>query len=111
MNPGELILVEGDKVSTHVHRRLGIGPEVRFKRDEDYVEALHEQLERAVSSCLRSSGPVASHLSAGFDSSTVTAYAARQLANRERRLTAIRQHPERDSQGLCRVIGMATKTK
>ncbi|HEY1026198.1 MAG TPA: asparagine synthase-related protein [Pseudomonas sp.] len=93
LNPGELMLVEGDKVSTHVHRRLGSGPQVRFKRDEEYVEALHEHLQRAVSACLRSSGPVASHLSSGFDSSTVTAYAARQLAHRGERLIAYTAAP------------------
>lgn len=93
LNPGELMLVEGDKVSMHVHRRLGSGPEVRFKRDEEYVEALHEHLQRAVSACLRSSGPVASHLSSGFDSSTVTAYAARQLAHRGERLIAYTAAP------------------
>lgn len=93
VNPGELMLVEGDKVSTHIHRRLGSGPQVRFKRDEEYVEALHEHLQRAVSACLRSNGPVASHLSSGFDSSTVTAYAARQLAHRGERLTAYTAAP------------------
>lgn len=93
LNPGELMLVEGDKVSMHVHRRLGSGPQVRFKRDEEYVEALHEHLQRAVSACLRSSGPVASHLSSGFDSSTVTAYAARQLAHRGERLIAYTAAP------------------
>ena len=93
VNPGEFVLVEGNQLSTHVHRRLGSGPQVRFKRDEDYVEALHEHLQRAVSACLRSSGPVASHLSSGFDSSTVTAYAARQLAHRGERLTAYTAAP------------------
>ncbi|SIQ70422.1 asparagine synthetase B [Aquipseudomonas alcaligenes] len=93
VNRGEFVLVEGSQLSTHVHRRLGSGPQVRFKRDEDYVEALHEHLQRAVSACLRSSGPVASHLSSGFDSSTVTAYAARQLAHRGERLTAYTAAP------------------
>ncbi|AEB57437.1 asparagine synthase [Ectopseudomonas mendocina NK-01] len=93
VNPGEFMLVEGNQLSTHVHRCLGGGPQVRFKHDEDYVEALHEHLQRAVSACLRSSGPVASHLSSGFDSSTVTAYAARQLAHRGERLTAYTAAP------------------
>lgn len=93
VNPGEFVLVEGNQLSTHVHRRLGSGPQVRFTRDEDYVEALHEHLQRAVSACLRCSGPVASHLSSGFDSSTVTAYAARQLAHKGERLTAYTAAP------------------
>ena len=73
-----------------VHRFYALDPnrELRLARDDDYVEAFREALDRAVARCLRSSGPVASQLSSGFDSSTVTAVAARLLAARGERLTA-----------------------
>ncbi|HZZ88671.1 MAG TPA: asparagine synthase-related protein [Caulobacteraceae bacterium] len=53
---------------------------VRFARDDDYVDAAREHLDRAVAACLRGAGDVAAHLSAGLDSSGVAATAARRLA-------------------------------
>lgn len=88
VEPGQLVLLDGQYLSTRFFQRFDPQREVRFARDEDYVEAFSEHLERAVAACLRSSGPIASHLSSGFDSSTVTALAARQLAARGQRLTA-----------------------
>lgn len=54
---------------------------IYFKSDDDYVDAFQEKLEEAVRCRLRSTGSVASQLSAGFDSSTVTSIAARLLAH------------------------------
>lgn len=52
--------------------------EVRFQKQEDYVEAFREQLDRATRARLRGSDGVAvAHLSAGLDSSAVAATAAR----------------------------------
>lgn len=52
------------------------------RRSEDYVEGLRHHLDQAVKSSLRgANGAVASHLSAGFDSSAVTATAARAIAD------------------------------
>ena len=73
-----------------VHRFHALDPnrELRLVRDDDYVEAFREVLDRAVARCLRSNGPIASQLSSGYDSSTVTAVAAQLLAARGERLTA-----------------------
>ena len=52
--------------------------EIRYSRDEDYEEALREELDRAVRPRLRGAGAVVgAHLSAGLDSSAVTSSAAR----------------------------------
>jgi asparagine synthase (glutamine-hydrolysing) len=53
---------------------------IRFSSDEEYVEAMREQLERAVSCRLRVRNPVAAVMSGGLDSSAVAATAARLLA-------------------------------
>jgi asparagine synthase (glutamine-hydrolysing) len=46
--------------------------------DSEFVDAYHEQLERAVRPTLRrKSGAIGTHLSSGFDSSAITATAAR----------------------------------
>jgi len=50
---------------------------IRFKRDEEYVEAARELLDRAVACRLPADGTVLSHLSGGLDSSGVTVTAAR----------------------------------
>lgn len=88
VEPGQLLLLEGERLSLRFFHRFDPHRELHLARDEDYVEALSEHLERAIGACLRSSGAVASHLSSGFDSSTVTALAARQLAARGEHLTA-----------------------
>jgi asparagine synthase (glutamine-hydrolysing) len=57
--------------------------ELKLSRFEDYRDALREQLDQAVAARLRGAGAkVASHLSAGWDSSSVTATAARLLRGR-----------------------------
>jgi asparagine synthase (glutamine-hydrolysing) len=58
-------------------------------RSKEYVEGLRHHLDQAVRSQLRGvNGAVAAHLSAGFDSSAVTATAARLLAPRGGKVVA-----------------------
>ena len=65
-----------------------------LKRTGEYVEALREQFDRAVADRLRGAeGGIACHLSAGLDSSTVTATAARLLAPAGGRVTAFTAVP------------------
>lgn len=59
-----------------------------YARDDEYVEAFREILEESIRCRLRTIHPTGSHLSSGWDSSTVTIIAARLLAARHQRLTA-----------------------
>ncbi|MEI9997503.1 MAG: asparagine synthase-related protein [Rhizomicrobium sp.] len=70
---------------------------VRYAKDADYLEHAAALFDRAVASCLRTTGPVGSHLSAGLDSSAVTVTAARLLAARGQRLTAFTAVPQPDA--------------
>ncbi|MFO1270415.1 MAG: asparagine synthase-related protein [Rubrivivax sp.] len=88
VQPGHRVVVESGRVAAERWHRFDAGRTLRLARDEDYVEAFGEQLERAVACRLRASGLVASHLSSGFDSATVTALAARALAREGRGLVA-----------------------
>lgn len=72
---------------------------IRFRRDEDYAEALVEVLDRATKARLRSVRPVGSFLSAGLDSSSVTASAAGLLAAEGKPLTAFTSVPRADFHG------------
>lgn len=66
---------------------------LRYRRDEDYVEAFLEHYTRAVRSCLRTQKPIAAELSAGRDSGSVVALAAPLLAAEGRELTAFTAVP------------------
>jgi asparagine synthase (glutamine-hydrolysing) len=66
---------------------------LRYRRDEEYVEAFLEHYTRAVQSCLRSQKPVAAQLSGGRDSGSVVALAAPILAAQGRELPAYTSVP------------------
>ena len=72
---------------------------IRFARDQDYPEALLEILDRATKARLRSPRGVASQLSAGLDSGSVTACAAGLLAADGKRLTSFTAVPRSGFQG------------
>ncbi|WP_177196340.1 asparagine synthase-related protein [Bradyrhizobium sp. OK095] len=61
---------------------------IRLARDEDYAEAIRMRLDEAIRCRIAGAEVVGSHLSAGLDSSSVTACTARQLNERGLRLTA-----------------------
>jgi asparagine synthase (glutamine-hydrolysing) len=99
VEPGHVVTVTRESVSTRRYwqpRRS----ELRLPRMADYVEAFREQIDRATGAMLRGGGElVASHLSAGYDSSAVTATAARLLAPEGRRLLAFTAAPREGFDG------------
>lgn len=92
--PGHVLVVETKGLRLHRYWRPEEKPLLRFHRDEDYAEALLESLEQAVSCRLPAEGQVACMLSAGLDSTSVTALAARQLAKQGRTLVAFTAVPQ-----------------
>jgi asparagine synthase (glutamine-hydrolysing) len=77
--PGHVVTISQGR---QVARRYWQMPRVqtRFARDQDYEEALREELERAIRPRLRgASARVGAHLSGGLDSAAVTSSAARLL--------------------------------
>ncbi len=67
-------------------------PAIRYRRDRDYIEDFRERFDRAVQVRISGSGNLASQLSGGLDSSSVTVTAARLLTP-ERRLTSFTAVP------------------
>lgn len=59
-------------------------PEIRYKRDADYIDDFRERFDRAVGARLPEHENIASQLSAGLDSSSVTVTAARLLSSEQR---------------------------
>ncbi len=99
IEPGQLLILQDDQVTTHRYHRFDPEREIHLPSDDDYLEAFKEHLDRAVARQLRSSGPIASHLSSGFDSSTVTAVAARLLGEQGKGLLAYTAVPREGFDG------------
>jgi asparagine synthase (glutamine-hydrolysing) len=85
--------VARDRKSLHGYWRLEDAPAIHLSKDDDYVDAFRERFDEAVQCRLRTIHPIGSHLSSGWDSSSVTATAARLLAERNQRLTAFTHVP------------------
>jgi asparagine synthase (glutamine-hydrolysing) len=66
---------------------------IRYQRDSDYVEDFRERLDRAVRARLSGAEGIASQLSGGLDSSSVTVTAARLLAPEGGRITSFTAVP------------------
>ncbi|MET1110885.1 MAG: asparagine synthase-related protein [Allosphingosinicella sp.] len=89
---GELLIVTVDGETRRRHWDPAPEP-LRLSRAAEYEEALRAELDRAVRSRLPAAGDVAAHLSAGLDSGSVAATAARLLAEEGRRVVAFTAVP------------------
>lgn len=77
VDPGQVVKITRSGVEARGYWRLP-EREIRYPKDSDYIEAFREQLDRATRVRLRgTNGLVGAHLSAGLDSSSVAATAAR----------------------------------
>ncbi|APX92750.1 hypothetical protein BWR19_07305 [Halomonas sp. 1513] len=99
VEPGHVVTLSGGAVTSHRYHRFDPHHEIHLDSDEAYVEALREHLDRAVASRLRAVGPIATHLSSGMDSTTVTAFAAQQLSQRQQPLIAYTAVPREGFNG------------
>lgn len=91
---GELVVVSAHGETRRQHWDPNPEP-LRLKRASDYEDALRAEMDRAVRVRLPPSGDVASHLSAGLDSGSVAATAARLLAPEDRQVVAYTAVPRR----------------
>lgn len=66
---------------------------IRYRNDSDYIDDFRERFDRAVAARLSAENGIASQLSGGMDSSSVTVTAARLLAKQGRRLTSFTAVP------------------
>jgi len=78
--PGHCLAVGREGTVHRRYWRIDALRPVRFARDEEYVEAFLEIFDEAVRCRLRTTGGVATELSAGLDSGAIAATAARLMA-------------------------------
>jgi asparagine synthase (glutamine-hydrolysing) len=93
VEPGHVLEVDegGERPLRWWHPRRQV---LELPRQSDYIDAFRETVDQAVASRLRGAeGLVAAHLSAGWDSSTVAATAARLLAPTGGRVLAFTSVP------------------
>ena len=76
-----------------VYWQPGEAAELRYPREQDYIDHLKELLEEAISCRLRCAFPMGSHCSGGLDSSTITTLAANMLREKARTLEAFSWSP------------------
>jgi asparagine synthase (glutamine-hydrolysing) len=93
VQPGHAVVFGRKSSRLYRHWRPETIAELRYRRGDDYVDAFREILRDAVSARLRTIHPVGTHLSSGWDSSTVTATAASILGGAGRELTAFTAVP------------------
>ncbi|MBM7573491.1 asparagine synthase-related protein [Aquibacillus albus] len=75
--PSHSITVKGDSVTISRYQALDFNKQIRFSKDEEYVEAFREVFQQAVDARLRTLGPVGVQLSGGLDSGAVVSFAAK----------------------------------
>ncbi len=93
VEPGHVVTVDASGVASRRYWEPS-RPSASFKTAGDYEEGLRHYVDLAVRSRLRGvSGTVATHLSAGLDSSIVTATAAREMARSGGRVMALTAVP------------------
>ncbi|MBS1157638.1 MAG: hypothetical protein H6R15_57 [Proteobacteria bacterium] len=93
VEPGHFVVIEQARSRSVRYHQFDLERRVVLSRDEDYVAAFREHLETAVRCRLRGVGEIGAHLSSGFDSSTICAVAAPQLAARNKKLLAFTAVP------------------
>ena len=87
------LTVTGTGKALHQYWRLEDAAPVKLSSDEDYLEGFVDHFRRAVRVRLNSIRPVGSQLSAGLDSSAVTALAAQELQKKHQPLVAYTSVP------------------
>jgi asparagine synthase (glutamine-hydrolysing) len=102
--PGHTVTVTARRVEVVQYWRPDDAPALSARSDDDYVEGFLDRYRRAVRSRLSSRRPVATTLSAGLDSGSVTALAADLLREAEQRVVAFTSVPAHPVQQLFRHV-------
>ncbi|MFC0560079.1 lasso peptide isopeptide bond-forming cyclase [Halalkalibacter alkalisediminis] len=78
--PSHSISIVGEKVALNRYCTLSSEKKLKFKSDEEYVEAFQEVFQEAVSSRLRTYRHVGAQLSGGLDSGSIVGFASKELS-------------------------------
>lgn len=84
--PSSSICIIDGKVKVKTYQAVSLDKEIRFKTNEQYIEAFQDLFSTAVSSRLRTSNQVGARLSGGLDSGAVASFAAPLLKKQSKQL-------------------------
>jgi asparagine synthase (glutamine-hydrolysing) len=76
---GTRAIITPDGITSHCYYDISSLPDIRFQRDEDYVEAANALFEQATRAALNGFSRPAISVSGGYDSQAVAAFAMAQL--------------------------------
>src|SRR5690606_18882362 len=94
--PAHSILVHGERLTLQRYCTLTAQQTVKFKSDDQYVDAFQDVFRQAVASRVRAGRQVASQLSGGLDSGSIVSFAARELRRQNKRLLTFSYVPPAD---------------
>lgn len=94
--PSHTVTVINGKVHLSKYYVLSLDGKIRFKTDEEYIEAFRDVYQKSVDSRLRTFKSVGSQLSGGLDSGSVVSFAARTLKKQNKRLHTYSSIPVED---------------
>jgi asparagine synthase (glutamine-hydrolysing) len=78
LEPASMLCLDTSGLRVSKYWRLDLEHEIRLPRDEDYVDAFEEILQRAINARLRTTGRVGCLLSGGLDATTCLGMALRR---------------------------------
>ena len=99
LSAGHLLTVHRKEVHLRNFWQPNRMPELRFKKDDEYVDAFLCLYDRVVSDHLRSATPVGVMMSGGLDSTSVAAVAAAKYEQEGKRLATFTEVPRADFAG------------
>lgn len=88
LEPANALIVDARGLRKYRYWNLDLEHEIRFSREDDYVDAFEEIFQRSVDARLRSTTRVGSMLSGGLDATTMLSFASRSRSFRARDLSA-----------------------
>jgi asparagine synthase (glutamine-hydrolysing) len=100
MLPGHCLTFDKHGLNMRPYWQPDLKREIRFKNDDDYVEAFLELYDRVTSDFLRSTTPVGVFMSGGLDSASLAATAALVQKRRGERITSFTEVPRLGFEGV-----------
>ncbi|WP_274648629.1 asparagine synthase-related protein [Paenibacillus humicola] len=91
--PSHAITVADGKIVFSRYCTLSAGSKLRLKSNGEYEEAFRDVFRTAVKARLRTRLGIGAHLSGGLDSGSVVSFAARELAQENKRLHTFSSYP------------------
>lgn len=92
--PAHYLCYENGRTTVSRYHTFEMKDTLRFKTDEQYVEAFEQVFNEAIASRMRTRQHIGSHLSGGLDSGSVSAFAAQQLQQNNQKLHTFSYVPD-----------------